>query len=225
MHWQPSPKAKPKLILNHHLLPSGCMIVFCKLIQYVNVKVKKQGHTDISKVDDYIRVQMSGNDEASCLKQATYEFDTSQGWDAISDSNRKASRRSMLSSEAAAALKAPPPPQHPQKTFCSSEGWSSSPAQASTTLRLSPTSSFKLFSGTAREPGLWGLSQISEQWFPLPLSPPQHVFSSSHRLLGGRHHLLHLGRLGPLSGARHPKRRNRQQQKSRKLLLGRGDLY
>ena len=83
------------------------MIVFCKLIQYVNVKVKKQGHTDISKVDDYIRVQMSGNDEASCLKQATYEFDTSQGWDAIS--NRKASRRSMLSSEAAAALKAPPP--------------------------------------------------------------------------------------------------------------------
>ena len=79
------------------------MIVFCKLIQYVNVKVKKQGHTDISKVDDYIRVQMSGNDEASCLKQATYEFDTSQGWDAISDSNRKASRRSMLSSEAAAA--------------------------------------------------------------------------------------------------------------------------
>ena len=120
-------------------------------------------------------------------------------------------------------LKSPSPPQHPQKTFCSSEGWSSSPAQASTTLRLSPTSSFKLFSGTAREPGLWGLSQTSEQWFPL--SPPQHVFSSSHRLLGGRHHLLHLGRLGPLSGARHPKRRNRQQQKSRKLLLGRGDLY
>ena len=77
--------------------------MFCKLTQYVNVKVKKQGHTDISKVDDYIRVQMSGNDEASCLKQATYEFDTSQGWDAISDSNRKASRRSMLSSEAAAA--------------------------------------------------------------------------------------------------------------------------
>ena len=163
--------------------------------------------------------------------KSTYEVDMNQGWCCyhceVPQAGRCAGWKMLLSSEL--QLKSSSSPLQAPEDFQLLTRVSRA-AQASK-LRTSP-SSFKIFSETAREPGLWGWCGTSwspfssQNWSPFSFSSAQHVFSSSAcRLLGGHPHpLLHLHCLRPLPGAKHPQRRNCQQQKSWELLLGRGDF-